>query len=50
MLGYLMRNISPTTSWPYRLRHLIEDFEGLNTAAMGFPEDWQALPLWRERR
>jgi abortive infection bacteriophage resistance protein len=48
MLGYLMRLISPGTSWPGRIRQLLEDCAGINTAVMGFPENWRDLPLWRE--
>lgn len=47
MLGYLLRLISPGTSWPQRMRQLIVEHGVLDTAAMGFPTNWQELPLWR---
>ena len=47
MLGYLLVLISPGTSWPVRLRQLIEEYVPGSTAPMGFPEGWRELPLWR---
>ena len=46
MLGYLMRVISPGTSWPDRLRKLIEEYPTVDPAAMGFPTNWKDLPIW----
>lgn len=47
MLGYLLRLISPGTSWPLKMRQLIEEYDAdLDTVAMGFPENWRELPLW----
>jgi abortive infection bacteriophage resistance protein len=49
MLGYLMRVISPKTTWPNRLQKLIGEYPQIDTMAMGFPADWQNLPLWRRQ-
>lgn len=46
VLGYLLKVISPGTTWPQRMRQLIAGASGVNPAAMGFREHWQALPLW----
>lgn len=48
MLGYLLKLVSPGTSWPARMRKLIEEYVPEQTAVMGFPEGWRALPLWRD--
>ena len=48
MLGYLLKLISPGTSWPARMRQLIEEYVPDKTSAMGFPEGWRDLPLWRD--
>jgi abortive infection bacteriophage resistance protein len=48
MLGYLLRLISPGTSWPTRMRQLLEEYGDIDTSVMGYPTDWQELPLWRE--
>ena len=48
MLGYLLKLISPGTSWIVRMRKLIEEYVPDKTAAMGFPEGWRELPLWRD--
>jgi abortive infection bacteriophage resistance protein len=50
MLGHLMRVISPKTTWPIRLRQLIEEYPVIDTNAMGFPSDWQKLPLWDRQK
>ncbi len=47
MLGYLLRLISPGTSWPKRMRQLIETDQAIDPVAMGFPENWQTLTLWK---
>lgn len=41
MLGYLLKLISPGTSWPQRMRHLIEELPSIDPAAMGFRDNWQ---------
>jgi abortive infection bacteriophage resistance protein len=46
LLGYLLKVISPGTSWPQRMRRLIETAPGINPAAMGFSANWQATPIW----
>jgi len=48
MLSYLLRLISPGTSWPARIRLLIEGNGGIDTVAMGFPASWRDLPLWTQ--
>jgi abortive infection bacteriophage resistance protein len=47
MLGYLLQIISPGSSWPQRIRQLIESTPDVKTAAMGFPDKWWDLPPWR---
>ena len=46
MLGYFLKQISPGTTWPLRMRQLIDDSPGIRPAAMGFHEHWKELPLW----
>jgi len=48
MLGYLLKLISPGTSWIDRMRKLVEEYVPDTTAAMGFPKSWRDLPLWRD--
>jgi abortive infection bacteriophage resistance protein len=47
MLAYLLKLISPGTSWPARMKKLIEEYIPDNTAPMGFPDSWRELPLWK---
>lgn len=50
VLAFMLCSISPGTSWPRKLRHLIESaylpLEGHGLYEMGFPIDWQKLSLW----
>lgn len=46
MLSYLLRCISPGTSWPIRLKNIILEIPDLDTAAMGFPKQWRDSPPW----
>jgi len=46
MLGYLLKVISPGTTWLNRLRQLLREYPQANPAAMGFPENWQTLLFW----
>jgi abortive infection bacteriophage resistance protein len=50
VLGYFLKLISPGTSWPERMRQLIESSPSIKPAAMGFRESWQDLPLWSGTR
>lgn len=47
MLAYLLKLISPGTSWPVRMVKLIEEYVPDNTAPMGFPDNWRELQLWK---
>ena len=47
MLEYLIENISPGTHWKQRLFRLFQDHPVANSEAMGFPNNWQALPIWK---
>lgn len=52
-LRYLLLKINPTTSWPLRLKAVLETFPAapyINLGQTGFPADWYALPLWRNER
>jgi abortive infection bacteriophage resistance protein len=46
MLGYLLKLISPGTTWPARMRQLIATSPNIKPVAMGFQENWQDLPVW----
>ena len=48
MLVYLLRIISPKTTWPDRLVTLINEYVKDNVSLMGFPANWCALPIWKD--
>lgn len=48
MLSYLLKLISPGTSWPGRIKKLIEEYIPDKTVAMGFLDDWRGLPMWSD--
>ena len=47
MLGYLLNVMSPGTSWPARVRRLLEENSMAKPAYMGFPPEWDSLSFWR---
>ncbi len=47
MLEYTMNIISPDHHWKGRLIALFERHPIARPAAMGFPSEWQALPIWQ---
>jgi abortive infection bacteriophage resistance protein len=46
MLGYLLRLMSPGTTWAGRVRELIEDNPVVGPETMGFPLGWREMALW----
>lgn len=48
MLVYLMRLLHPATAWPRRVKAQVEGNPHINPLYMGFPQDWQSRPVWRE--
>ena len=47
MLAYFMRTIDATYPWFDRLKELLADFPMADKRAMGFPDNWQDLALWK---
>ncbi len=45
MCAYLMDEISPNNHWRFKLKTLIEN-HNIDVTAMGFPENWEGLPVW----
>lgn len=48
MLIYLMQRISPESAWRARLLKELVNVPITSLIAMGFPEKWQDMALWRE--
>ena len=51
ILAYLVRNIDGKSNWPLALRTQLRKFPDVPAispqADMGFPDDWERLPLWK---
>ena len=47
MLNHLMRTVSPDTDWHNRVNALLEEFESVSEADMGFPVNWRDDLFWR---
>ncbi len=45
-LKYLMDKINPGHQWDIRLKDIL-DSNGINILAMGFPSNWETLPVWQ---
>jgi abortive infection bacteriophage resistance protein len=48
MLGYLLNIMSPGTTWPARVRQLLEANTFADPTYMGFHINWRELSLWGE--
>lgn len=46
ILNYLLGIIAPRSAWHDRMRALVQSHPMANTAAMGFPQGWESLPVW----
>lgn len=49
VLARTLRHQSPDTTFPQRVRNLVETRTAAQQAAMGFPQDWRTRPIWRAR-
>lgn len=47
MLLHMMNVINPGHSWKTRLGKLLKRYPGIRPDSMGFPDDWENLPLWQ---
>ncbi len=47
VLGYLMGIVAPGTQWRQQIVELMNSCPLANPTAMGFPQDWGNLPMWR---
>lgn len=48
VLIYMMDLICPGNHFKQRLKRLLSEHK-INTVSMGFPNNWQQLPVWREQ-
>jgi len=46
MLGYILKRMSPGTTWFERVRHLIEANQIVDPMFMGFPPNWEKMQIW----
>ena len=46
MLACLLKIISPSTTWPQRVKTLLGNFNRVNPSDMGFPNNWKSFPIW----
>lgn len=47
MLAHLMRAIDPTYPWIERFKDLLAAHPTISKEAMGFPKEWEKIPLWK---
>jgi abortive infection bacteriophage resistance protein len=46
VLHVLLRKVAPQSQWKARLLKLFADYPDIPLRFMGFPDNWQASPLW----
>ncbi len=49
ILHYLLRIIAPQSKWKNRLNDLLDEYPEISRWSMGFPDNWQDSPLWKDR-
>jgi abortive infection bacteriophage resistance protein len=47
IIQYLLKIVNPKTTFPVKLKNLLNDFPSVDIAAMGFSNDWFKEELWR---
>ena len=46
---YCLNLVAPQSKWPSRLVGLLGEYRDIPIADMGFPENWQDCPIWKEQ-
>ena len=47
IIQYLLKIVNPKTTFPVKLKNLLNDFPSVDITAMGFSNDWFNEELWR---
>lgn len=47
VLHFLLKQVAPQSQWRQRLTNLFDDYSDIPLRFMGFPENWEAAPLWQ---
>lgn len=47
MIEYMLHTIDPRNAFKTELKALFADYPSIDTAAMGFPVEWEEEPLWK---
>ncbi len=47
VLYYLLKQVAPQSAWKERFKQLLADYPDVPIRFMGFPENWEDSPLWR---
>ena len=48
ILKYMMGTVAPNSRWPKRLQELMHRYQDVPQRFMGFPENWEECPIWKE--
>ena len=48
IIKYFLNIISPSNDMKAKLDTLLVSYPDIDTAAMGFPRDWEREPLWQQ--
>ena len=48
LLQYMLSFVAPNSQWKCRLEQLLKNYNDIPIVLMGFPENWQKSPIWRE--
>ncbi len=48
ILRYLLKIIAPQSNWKKRFMALLDEYPNISRWSMGFSDNWQESPLWKE--
>jgi len=49
LLQYFLKQVAPRSHWKKRLTRLFAEYPDIPLHFMGFPENWMACPIWKDK-
>ncbi|MCK5243345.1 Abi family protein [bacterium] len=48
ILKYMLNIVASQSKWPERVKGLLDKYADIPSVPMGFPENWQECPIWKD--
>lgn len=49
MINYLLQTVNPKNTFRLRFKNLLNKYPNVDFKALGFPENWEQEPLWKQQ-